>query len=164
MVEMQTLMKHWYVIQVMYLRIASQSSCKRQSFQTSKILPVSIQLLTNADLVFNLVLDWVKWSTWDSLWARIWSKTIQKIGDLSTNFMYHIFHLRHHSIRRLVLHWTHTDLTSPTEFHCKDIRSLYKVSYPRIICIWLPSKHAEVSSDTICCLAPGFILRVTFGH
>lgn len=114
--------------------------------------------------VLNLVLDWVKWSTWDTLWARLWSKIIQKIGDLSTNFMYHIFRLRRHSRCRLVLHWTHTDLTSSTEFHCKDIRSLYKVSYSRIICIWLPSKHAEVSSDTICCMAPGFILRATFGH
>ena len=84
--------------------------------------------------------------------------------DSFTSLLYHIYPFRYHHNHHLVLYRTHTDLTSSRYWHCKDGRSLYKVSRSWIICIWLPAKHLEVSSVTIYCVAPGHSHRTTIGY
>ena len=115
-------------------------------------------------IICFFILDWVKRITWDTLRARIWSKSIQTVGDLSTSFLYHILPLLHHHSHYLVLYRTYTNLTSSRNWDCKDGRSLYKVSHSWIICIWLPAKHLEVSSNTIYFVAPSHIHRSTIGY
>ena len=55
---------------------------------------------------FFFILDWVKWMSWNTLWARIWSSRTKNVKDSFTSLFYHIHPLRYHHNHHLVLYRT----------------------------------------------------------
>ena len=88
------------------------------------------------------------------MWSRIWCKTIQNTRNTSSSFLHHILSVFHNHKHYLALHRAFTHLPSSGSLDFKSCCSLLKVFDSWHICIWIPSKHPQVSSDTIYCHAP----------
>lgn len=109
-------------------------------------------------------LDRTERSARNALWASVWREVLREDGAASSSLLHLIILLFHHCINSVDLHRANASLAPSRPRDFDDVCSVLEVSHPGTICIWLAAEHPEVSADTICCHASGFLLCSANAH
>lgn len=112
------------------------------------------------------MLDWLEWSTRNSMRTRIRRKVISNIGNSSASFLHCIIVLLHPNLHILVLHRACIDPASSRFANFENGSCLHEIPHPRNFRVWVSAEYTEVPADAKYCISTGdFLSRsICYSH